>query len=819
MYGEDGDDQIQGNQGNDSLAGNNGNDLLFGGFGNDVLSGGSGGDQLQGGEGNDELEGGSEDDLLFGDAGADRMQGGAGADRVFGGVGSDQLQGNAGDDLLNGQEGDDVYSLNLGDGNDLLSDDDGINTIQFGEGITAQSLRLSQFRGDDGEIYLDVEYGTGTDRVAIKNGELGRVQDFRFADGTSLSHAELIQQLGFVYAEGSSAADRIEGSIEDDTLSGLGGDDTLNGNAGDDSLNGGHGDDVLNGAAGSDELSGGSGNDVLQGGEGVDTYLVHSGMGRDTIIENAADGNVLKLDAGVTPADLIATRQQNNLFLGFRYTREGVLIKDYYSQARTWQINISEGVTQGLDEFISQVGATEGVSTVDEALARYKATFGSLYRSTLSENGYEFRGDGNYHREVTFVSSFGSSAVHYIDSYNLVARSDDSSEIFTNSRYETARISFSQSTSEVTERPVDRNRRLGVGGGGGDSARFYRLGEYEGPIEVPAGYTRSMVFGPDPNGGYGNAFLGFWVYPPGHSDSSGTLTRTITNTNSEFQQTLTLEELTAGGLNNRIDARGYAIIDSGAGDDVIDASASSPYDVGFPHPLPHRAGSSHLFGGFLYGNEGDDQIYGSDRGDTLLGGRGYDYLDGGKGPDSYLLLAGHEGFDIIDDSGNGVKIHGEFGTWSEYMDWYYPSVGISDWSHRFFNREQLPPLPEISPNDYSALAPLYSAGFIAQDEVEFGEGISLGNLSLSWGEVLQGSLYTTLDISWAEGQGGRIVIPHSDDDSNYGSYADDDGQPFNGETFYSGGELGIGIEQFRFADDTVLSMAQMIALAPPEPSF
>ncbi|MHB1586281.1 MAG: lipase family protein [Acidiferrobacteraceae bacterium] len=114
-------------------------------------------------------------------------------------------------------------------------------------------------------------------------------------------------------------------------------------------------------------------------------------------------------------------------------------------------------------------------------------------------------------------------------------------------------------------------------------------------------------------------------------------------------------------------------------------------------------------------------------------------------------------------------------------------------------------IPEVTfaANDYAALAPYYANGTIpVTNKVVFGPGITVASLHLSWGQVtgsLTGSgpqsLYTTLDLSWGPNQSVQVMIPHFND------------------------PLGSGVQQFDFADGTHLSMAQMIALAPPAPSF
>ena len=114
----------------------------------------------------------------------------------------------------------------------------------------------------------------------------------------------------------------------------------------------------------------------------------------------------------------------------------------------------------------------------------------------------------------------------------------------------------------------------------------------------------------------------------------------------------------------------------------------------------------------------------------------------------------------------------------------------------------------FSANDYAALAPFFGNGGnggIAADTVTFGAGVSVSNLQFSWGQVTlsaDGSTtaslqqpYTTLNISWGPNQGVDVIIPHSND------------------------PIGSGVQKFVFADGTTMSMADMLALAPPPPSF
>ena len=66
--------------------------MLFGQAGDDILNGGGGNDALFGGAGDDDLRGNSGRDLLLGEAGDDALDGGRLNDSLLGGEGNDVLR-------------------------------------------------------------------------------------------------------------------------------------------------------------------------------------------------------------------------------------------------------------------------------------------------------------------------------------------------------------------------------------------------------------------------------------------------------------------------------------------------------------------------------------------------------------------------------------------------------------------------------------------------------------------------------------------------------------------------------------------------------
>lgn len=180
-------DHLYGDAGNDTLNGGNDyhtadTDYLYGGSGDDHLISGqttapsspyqARGDHLFGEEGNDSLEGGLADDRLDGGTGADTLSGGGGHDRLWGGDGfdlisggdlNDTIEGGAGDDTLTGGSGADLfgYTAAQSSGTDHVTDFEvGIDMIKI-EGSSYSSLNFSttadglEMSWSNGSIILD----------------------------------------------------------------------------------------------------------------------------------------------------------------------------------------------------------------------------------------------------------------------------------------------------------------------------------------------------------------------------------------------------------------------------------------------------------------------------------------------------------------------------------------------------------------------------------------------------------------------------------------------------------------------------------------
>ena len=173
---------------------------------------------------------------LYGQNGNDVLDGGDGRDRLYGGNGNDTLRGGTGSgDRLEGNAGDDIYLFGAGDGNTTVYNydrgEDRNDVLRFLEGIEASGVTATRNGdhllltvGSTGEVITVSYYFHGD---ATSGYQLDGIE---FADGT-VWDVDIVKGL---VQQGSEGADTLYGSASDDTINGLGGNDRLYGAAGSD---------------------------------------------------------------------------------------------------------------------------------------------------------------------------------------------------------------------------------------------------------------------------------------------------------------------------------------------------------------------------------------------------------------------------------------------------------------------------------------------------------------------------------------------------------------------------------------------------------
>lgn len=249
LWGDDGNDLLQGGARADIIRGGDDDDRLIGQGGNDRLEGEDGDDVLEGGKGADIIDGGdgfdqvtyenstvgvtfrvsADDDDIFvgtgGEAAGDRV---TDVEHVIGSHFSDRLYGDPDDGgILEGLDGDDA--LVGGEDDDLLLGGGGADNLRGQDGDDTISFVTSS-----GQVSANLQSGNGS------NGD-----------------AEGDRYISIENVFGSNYDDVLTGNGSDNRLDGWNGDDILTGGGGEDEIDGGGGDDLIYGSADGGVLNGG----------------------------------------------------------------------------------------------------------------------------------------------------------------------------------------------------------------------------------------------------------------------------------------------------------------------------------------------------------------------------------------------------------------------------------------------------------------------------------------------------------------------------------------------------------------------------------
>jgi Ca2+-binding RTX toxin-like protein len=883
IFAGGGDDHVEAGGGNDVVLGEAGSDVLVGGGGDDVLDGDSADANGDGTHGDDFLDGGAGQDVLFGGRGDDVLFGDAGDDQLLGDLGDDLLYGGPGTDVLQGGPGKDSYLYYRGDGVDVVIDPDITKDSEYLSSLLlGPEIRKDQVRFRLGSLIVDLGDGDALHFQGFDPEDpygtqvLGAIQ---FADGEHMRFEDILAQ-GFV-VDGTSGDDRLIGTSlnehfdsreGDDVVEGRGGNDDiaggegadelyggagndlLLGGTGNDALRGGAGDDVLDGGDGDDYLDGGAGNDTLGGGAGLDTYLLRGGMGADTVSDGeSGETNVLLLGAGVVLQGLAAQRVEESLVLTLRGTSDSVTIADYYARTQSWTVRDVLGVETALDAVIAQpdpygddfigrlwsdlkLGATarlvgRGYEVGWRALDQ--DTFETFQESAQLQHVSQTTTETTSRAEPPFDVLSRNTTVDTQETVVNFGQRPDSTFRWMLQSLEAARLESDNAViaGSLGPQPLAQTAGQGVltlrreGPVLGEQLAAWT--DFGGVISYQAGsetvlanvqydyalqsYRRiASVTDVDPG-------TGDWHLPVDTVAGDRVLVDMLRVENRHVG----VLEIIGGGGGNVIYASAVAstfdttlLVDAGAGDDVV-------------------------LGGYLvYGNDGSDALRG---GAFLIGGNGDDLLEGSWSA-RYVFTASESGIDTVLAPATSA---------GEYMDWYYDSIGITDWSERlneggryaayvlengesrvlqyFGTAEEaaaaggtdirsVEPLDLFAPvlrrDDAVTLEAFAAAGGLSYDVAQFGPGVALEDLALTITVNGPASLAHpgspwnaggTLSVRWNGGEAGFDVdVP----DVNYG---------FAGANLvleaWQNYRVGEGLEAFEFADGAVHSLEALLVRA------
>ncbi|MDT4289436.1 carbohydrate-binding domain-containing protein [Methylomonas sp. MO1] len=855
LYGGAGADNLYGGAGNDALSGALGADKLYGYAGNDTLNGGAGNDTLDAGAGDDTLIGGVGQDLLLGGAGNDVYQldansgpdlitdsqgqnlirfgadldqaaltvsvltiagqtaltlkvagvelatitqglttyrfefadgsqmsadeftlnfrtdavtqtgndsdntlfGGRAADSLSGNAGNDTLWGGAGNDQLLGGLGSDDYHYRLGNGHDIIQETDGANAGQssqdrvvFGPGIEVSDVVFSHRANGD----LSLSVAGLADAITVVGwyaDPAQRVENFVFADGQQVGADTLLQL---------PLAPQLGG----------GGDDKLIGSAFRDILRGGNGNDLL---------AGNGGNDELYGETGTDSYVFAMNSGADQIFEVAGETSIIELN-DYDLSRLAGTRVGDDLLLSVSGAGDSMTLKDFYTQSHDWQVKTPSGTSLSVAELLSNNAAyltsrSELTGLQDHWLAgvRDSVTQAQKAAGMVSTAG-----------EMSFQFDISQTATSYTraNGYGGWMPSNGASYTFNRPAVAIGGVSFIPYASDnaninyQVDSPGSVLKNVVVDWSGPEVASSSRVyssttGHYlytteqivnlilslgVSGMENPYVYTETPLYTATTTTTH---YIGT-VRSMTPADGTGYSVDNVQAQNffqlGNYPTTLSMSVANSAIIIDQITAGDSDNTIHYSGDLGIvqggagnDTIRANGYDVS----IGNQSFDSQLF---LDGGVGNDLIVGGLDSDTIVGGRGDDMLRGETGDDRYYFLAGDTGTDLVYDVGYG--------------------------------------------------------GPVDNDTVVFGAGITLANLSFSWGnEALPGYTYgnydesrlrmfQTLDITWQPGSVARIVMP----------------TPFvnsYGTTVVSNDWEQTGIEYFEFADGSRMRMTQILASA------
>ncbi|MDR0775586.1 MAG: putative Ig domain-containing protein [Azonexus sp.] len=275
------------------------------------------------------------DNTITGDNGGNTLIGGKGTnDKLTGGSGADIIISGKGNDTLQGNAGNDIYVFSKGDGQDVINDTQGSNTIRFLD-VKSDEIKLVR-SGDD----LKILYGE-SDSVTVQNAFYSsattsasyRMANYEFADGKSLTMAELFALHPVHVADGMTNANFYNTASAGLTIVGSDANDNIiTGDSGGNTLKGGNGtNDKLYGGSGADIIISGKGNDTLQGNAGNDIYVFSKGDGQDVINDNQGSNTIRFLD--VNSDEVTQLRVGNDLKILYGESDSVTIQNHFYGTA------------------------------------------------------------------------------------------------------------------------------------------------------------------------------------------------------------------------------------------------------------------------------------------------------------------------------------------------------------------------------------------------------------------------------------------------------------------------------------------------------
>ncbi|MDO8291140.1 MAG: calcium-binding protein [Parvibaculum sp.] len=783
---------VHGTESNDTFTGNSQNQTFYGYGGNDTITDIIGGnDVLYGGEGDDVIRTRDGADTVYAGAGNDTIRYGATDSknsRYEGGDGDDLFEfqnynstyhseathvGGHGNDVFTAGYAADIYVYERGDGSDSIEDQSSAyypqaDKIVFGAGISISDLHFSN-NGTD--ILIDITDPSNleaTDRITVEQAFVDSsymIETYQFADGSSLTGAAAKQLALIKY--GTSGDDVMTGTSQGDTYFGLQGNDTITDAAGGNDtyiFNRGDAHDVIR-----DFTTSSNGTDKIAFGTGItqgDLVVTHSGQHIVITISDAANPGVTD---SITLQDAFAANTYSNNEIEVYEFADGSTLTASQMKALASVVRGSEtaDVLDGMsseNEILYGYGGNDTIADISGDSSIYGGTGNDDITFGYAENHTIHGDEGDDYLHASYIGADATSKL------NTFVGGSGNDRIVSGSSKDT--YVFNRGDGQDTI--WDYNS---FGSAGADKILF-GAGIVQGDLRVTNSSGHIVVTIINPSN-------------PSAMDS-------ITLENAYINASLEIESLqfADGTAMSAAQLKALAVVIHGtSGNDVL--SGSNQNEV-------------------FYGYEGNDTIDGQDGNDTIDGGEGNDTLTGSSG---FNIIHGGLGNDTISNSVNGGEVYGEEGdddiTFSS-MNGSYISNGNhlldggagNDHIHMLNINEAMDRANTIvggTGNDLlesksSKDTYIFNRGD-GQDIIKDQHGVGSGSGS---DKIVFGAGIVQSDLR-VTNSGGHIVIAINDPSNPAAADSITLDNAYN--------NVGCEIETLQFADGSVISAAQLKALA------
>ncbi len=677
VFGDKGDDLVNGHAGEDTINTGDGNDLAAGDMvGNewtfvngkwvynaDAISGGKPVER----DYDDVITTGSGDDVLLGNGGDDQLFAGSGDDVVNAGTGDDQAYGGDGSDLLNLEDGDDLGvggrgadTINAGDGNDIVYGDlmdgnilqpaaDGSNPTSFAQYDASNSgWMVSE---TDGETQMTQSVSTDSGSTYTVSFEVAA----NLAGGATSAKVEVMWN-GEVVGEVEVTSGVYEKfNIE---VPGVGGDGELTfrevapEDTGPeintdgpiafyktDATIGGEEVEVSAFAPGQAKLYqvidgqlkvfDPSTNEYQDAGDptGLGLNAIGFNVEDDLIYGIAKSAGVDSLGNPVDVPDLVMMDAEGNAFR-VGDAPYGDFVGDFDDSGNLW--TFQNGLNRVTKVDVDNLDADGNPLSTSFDLPN------SLFGGKIYDIAYNAEDDCFYAVEAPGKNG-GNGAVHKIDLSDVENGGEPT-------------VTSLPITGTLFEGEMETGMPKGAYGAvflDGDGNLYFGMNRGDHDLDGSTG-VQGGIYGVEMDWENGTAFAEFMAESETTGRNDGAVDPRAPDAFSEVDTEATIlirnpEVIDQSGGDD--DLRGGAgddIMYGGAGNDDMHGGDDNDY-------LSGDAGNDNMFGG-----QGDDEMYGGAGNDTMHGGDGDDVIDGGDGKD---LIYGGAGNDEISGGAGDDKIY------------------------------------------------------------------------------------------------------------------------------------------------------------------